>query len=74
MLQVRDVVRSCGPRLRSLWRFVRVGRRPPAASKPADVNSLVCEDEEECFLSVEYRVTTAPLHLYFLTKAHYYIT
>lgn len=51
------MVRACGPRIRSLWRFLRVGRRPAGAAKPADVNSLVCEDEEECFLTVEYRVS-----------------
>lgn len=51
------MVRACGPRIRSLWRFARVGRRPVNAAKPADVNSLICEDEEECFLTIEYRVS-----------------
>uniref|UniRef100_A0A2A4JA24 Uncharacterized protein n=1 Tax=Heliothis virescens TaxID=7102 RepID=A0A2A4JA24_HELVI len=55
-MKVAEIVRSCGPRIRSLWRFVRVGRRPANAAKPADVNSLVCEDEEECFLTIEYRI------------------
>ncbi|KAJ8736937.1 hypothetical protein PYW07_000208 [Mythimna separata] len=55
-MKVVDMVRSCGPRIRSLWRFVRVGRRPANAAKPADVNSLTCEDEEECFLTIEYRI------------------
>lgn len=55
-MKVNEIVRSCGPRIRSLWRFVRVGRRPTSAIKPADVNSLVCEDEDECYLSVEYRI------------------
>lgn len=55
-MQVSEIIRACGPRIRSLWRFVRVGRRPPNAAKPADVNSLICEDEEECFITVEYRV------------------
>lgn len=54
--QVTEIVRACGPRIRSLWRFVRVGRRPANAAKPADVNSLICEDEEECFITIEYRV------------------
>lgn len=56
-LQVSDIVHACGPRVRSLWRFVRAGRRPAGAAKPADVNSLLCEDEDECYLSVEYRVS-----------------
>ncbi|KAJ8737857.1 hypothetical protein PYW08_000452 [Mythimna loreyi] len=55
-MKVVDIVRACGPRIRSLWRFVRVGRRPANAAKPADVNSLICEDEEECFLTLEYRI------------------
>ncbi|XP_013189081.1 uncharacterized protein LOC106133794 [Amyelois transitella] len=55
-MKVSDIVRSCGPRIRSLWRFSRVGRRPANAAKPADVNSLVCEDEEECYITVEYRI------------------
>ncbi|XP_050361030.1 uncharacterized protein LOC126780514 isoform X1 [Nymphalis io] len=55
-MKVSEIVRSCGPRIRSLWRFIRVGRRPTSAVKPADVNSLVCEDEDECYLSVEYRI------------------
>ncbi|KAL4717759.1 hypothetical protein ACJJTC_000908 [Scirpophaga incertulas] len=55
-MKVSEMVRSCGPRLRSLWRFVRVGRRPTNAAKPADVNSLLCEDEEECYISIEYRI------------------
>ncbi|XP_053624537.1 uncharacterized protein LOC128683210 [Plodia interpunctella] len=55
-MKITDIVRSCGPRIRSLWRFTRVGRRPANAAKPADVNSLVCEDEEECYITVEYRI------------------
>lgn len=34
-----------------------MGRRPVNVPKPADVNSLFCEDEEECFLTIEYRVS-----------------
>ncbi|CAH1647512.1 unnamed protein product [Spodoptera littoralis] len=55
-MKVAEIVRACGPRIRSLWRFVRVGRRPANAAKPADVNSLICEDEEECFITIEYRI------------------
>ncbi|VVC94327.1 unnamed protein product [Leptidea sinapis] len=55
-MKVSDMVHSCGPRIRSLWRFLRVGHRSPNAAKPADVNSLICEDEEECFVSIEYRI------------------
>ncbi|XP_032527222.2 uncharacterized protein LOC116777658 [Danaus plexippus] len=55
-MKVSDIVKSCGPRVKSLWRFIRVGRRPTNAAKPADVNSLICEDEEECFVSIEYRI------------------
>ncbi|XP_063837261.1 uncharacterized protein LOC135086466 [Ostrinia nubilalis] len=55
-MKVSEMVRACGPRIRSLWRFLRVGRRPAGVAKPADVNSLVCEDEEECYLTVEYRI------------------
>ncbi|XP_028032128.1 uncharacterized protein LOC114244497 [Bombyx mandarina] len=55
-MKVSEMVRSCGPRIRSLWRFVRVGRRPANAAKPADVNSLICDDEEECFVTIEYRI------------------
>ncbi|CAB3226097.1 unnamed protein product [Arctia plantaginis] len=55
-MKVSEIVRACGPRIRSLWRFVRVGRRPVNAAKPADVNSLICEDEEECFITIEYRI------------------
>ena len=55
-MKVSEMVRACGPRIRSLWRFLRVGRRPAGAAKPADVNSLVCEDEEECFITIEYRI------------------
>ncbi|RVE50712.1 hypothetical protein evm_004622 [Chilo suppressalis] len=55
-MKVSEMVRACGPRIRSLWRFVRVGRRPAGVAKPADVNSLVCEDEEECYISIEYRI------------------
>ncbi|XP_045531961.1 uncharacterized protein LOC123718977 [Pieris brassicae] len=55
-MKVSDIVRACGPRIRSLWRFFRVGRRPANAAKPADVNSLICEDEEECFITIEYRI------------------
>ncbi|KAI5640331.1 hypothetical protein NE865_07256 [Phthorimaea operculella] len=54
-MKVTDMVRACGPRIRSLWRFYRAGRRPANAQKPADVNSLICEDEEECFITIEYR-------------------
>ncbi|XP_045784949.1 uncharacterized protein LOC123880707 [Maniola jurtina] len=56
LMKVSDIIHACGPRVRSLWRFVRAARRPVAAVKPADVNSLVCEDEEECNLTVEYRI------------------
>ncbi|XP_048005920.1 uncharacterized protein LOC125241458 [Leguminivora glycinivorella] len=55
-IKVKDIVRACGPRIRSLWRFVRVGARPTGVPKPADVNSLVCEDEDECIVNVEYRI------------------
>ncbi|KAF9421985.1 hypothetical protein HW555_002205 [Spodoptera exigua] len=55
-MKVAEMVRACGPRIRSLWRFVRIGRRPVNAAKPADVNSLICEDEEECFITIEYRI------------------
>ncbi|KAJ2954052.1 hypothetical protein O0L34_g2265 [Tuta absoluta] len=55
-MKVTDMVRACGPRIRSLWRFYRAGRRPANAQKPADVNSLICEDEEECFITIEYRI------------------
>ncbi|CAH0715977.1 unnamed protein product, partial [Brenthis ino] len=55
-MKVSDIVHSCGPRIRSLWRFLRSSRRPAGSVKPADVNSLVCEDEDECYLSVEYRI------------------
>ncbi|KAG6458537.1 hypothetical protein O3G_MSEX010911 [Manduca sexta] len=55
-MKVSEIVKSCGPRIRSLWRFARVGRRPANAAKPADVNSLICEDEEECYLTIEYRI------------------
>ncbi|XP_068617315.1 uncharacterized protein [Battus philenor] len=55
-MKVSEIVRACGPRIRSLWRFYRVGRRPANAAKPADVNSLICEDEEECFITIEYRI------------------
>ncbi|CAK1554204.1 unnamed protein product [Leptosia nina] len=55
-MKVSDIVRSCGPRIRSLWRFFRVARRPANAAKPADVNSLICEDEEECYITIEYRI------------------
>ncbi|CAG9138149.1 unnamed protein product [Plutella xylostella] len=55
-MKVSDLVHTCGSRIRSLWRFVRSARRPAAAQKPADINSLVCEDEDECFVSVEYRI------------------
>ncbi|CAG5039235.1 unnamed protein product [Parnassius apollo] len=55
-MKVSDMVRACGPRIRSLWRFYRVGRRPANAAKPADVNSLICEDEEECYITIEYRI------------------
>ncbi|KAJ0184089.1 hypothetical protein K1T71_000512 [Dendrolimus kikuchii] len=54
-MKVSDMVKACGPRIRSLWRFMRVGPRPTNAAKPADVNSLICEDEEECFVTIEYR-------------------
>ncbi|XP_013179086.1 PREDICTED: uncharacterized protein LOC106126149 [Papilio xuthus] len=55
-MKVSEMVRSCGPRIRSLWRFIRVARRPANAAKPADVNSLICEDEEECYITIEYRI------------------
>ncbi|XP_049886093.1 uncharacterized protein LOC126380605 [Pectinophora gossypiella] len=55
-MKVSEMVRACGPRIRSLWRFFRVGRRPANAAKPADVNSLICEDEEECYITIEYRI------------------
>ncbi|CAK1588541.1 unnamed protein product [Parnassius mnemosyne] len=55
-MKVSEMVRACGPRIRSLWRFYRVGRRPANAAKPADVNSLICEDEEECYITIEYRI------------------
>ncbi|CAG9781677.1 unnamed protein product [Diatraea saccharalis] len=55
-MKVSEMVRACGPRIRSLWRFFRVGRRPAGAVKPADVNSLICEDEEECYITIEYRI------------------
>ncbi|XP_026332871.1 uncharacterized protein LOC113239923 [Hyposmocoma kahamanoa] len=55
-MKVSDIVHSCGPRIRSLWRFFRVSRRPANVAKPADVNSLICEDEEECYITIEYRI------------------
>ncbi|XP_038216728.1 uncharacterized protein LOC119835801 [Zerene cesonia] len=55
-MKVSDMVRACGSRIRSLWRFLRVGQRPANAAKPADVNSLICEDEEECYITIEYRI------------------
>lgn len=62
------MVRACGPRIRSLWRFLRVGRRPAGAAKPADVNSLICEDEEECFITIEYRVSIPFLFVSRITR------
>ncbi|XP_059055357.1 uncharacterized protein LOC131849334 [Achroia grisella] len=55
-MKVSEMIRSCGPRIRSLWRFFRVSRRPANVPKPADVNSLICEDEEECYITIEYRI------------------
>ncbi|XP_041986729.1 uncharacterized protein LOC121738620 [Aricia agestis] len=55
-IKVNDIVKSCGARIRSLWRFVRAGRRPSSAAKPADINSLVCEDEKECHIAIEYKI------------------
>ncbi|XP_023937809.2 uncharacterized protein LOC112045737 [Bicyclus anynana] len=56
LMKVSEIVHSCGPRVRSLWRFARAGHRPADVIKPADVNSLLCEDEDECYLTVEYRI------------------
>ncbi|XP_072930707.1 uncharacterized protein [Epargyreus clarus] len=55
-MKVSDIVRACGARIRSLWRFFRVGHRPANVAKPADVNSLICEDEDECYITIEYRI------------------
>ncbi|XP_026757587.2 uncharacterized protein LOC113517203 [Galleria mellonella] len=55
-MKVNEITRTCGPRIRSLWRFLRVSQRPANAPKPADVNSLICEDEEECYITIEYRI------------------
>ncbi|KAM3968459.1 uncharacterized protein ACR2FA_005934 [Aphomia sociella] len=55
-MKVNEMAQACGPRIRSLWRFLRVGHRPANVPKPADVNSLICEDEEECYITIEYRI------------------